>query len=243
MSRKTQIHRKSFATLLEVLIALILTALILTTLSFFYQQIDAMNRASERLQVESFFKRFLQYRLTQVLPKSFSSGGNKRSAFYFYTTSFAEGVFKSGTQSLVFGFDNGVNLDPAFASDVLGRLYVDGEGRLCLGMWPSPARWEEEEFPPMKKEVLFENVAMLKFQFFIPPDKGTLKDVKEKPVSPDGRVNIHPSPPGAWVDDWLQEYDQLPAIVRLIMTLEGDREPLVYSFPLPNSKNPLIYDH
>ncbi|CCB87511.1 putative uncharacterized protein [Parachlamydia acanthamoebae UV-7] len=244
MSYHSKIHRKSFATLLEVLIAMVLTSMILTTLSFFYQQIDAMNRESERLQRDSFLRRFLQYRLTQILPKSFSSIGSNRSAYYFFNTSFAEGLFKPGTQSLVFGFDNCVDLDSMFASAVLGRLYVDREGRLCLGIWPTPNRWEDDETPPMKQEVLFENVAMLKFQFFIPPDKGTLKDVKEQPTSPeDVRANITPIPPGAWVDTWLQEYDQLPAIVRLFITQEGQKDPLVYSFPLPNSKNPIIYDH
>ncbi|PJD96765.1 MAG: hypothetical protein CK425_05330 [Parachlamydia sp.] len=264
MIHSVSLKKRSFATLLEVLIALSLTTIILTTLSYFYLQIDSLNRASERVQLESFKRRFLQYRLTQIMPKTLSfKGKNREGLSFFFSTTFSEGLFLQGTESLVFAYDNCVNLDSTFAAEVLARLYVDLEGRFCLGIWPAPKRWPADEMPPMKKEILFEGVEMLKFQFFIPPDKGELKFLKKpKASSPKGQqpgkkpvekqppsvplledlTAVEPGPKGSWVDVWQKEYNQSPAIVRIILTPKGSKQPLIYVFPLPNCQRPIIYD-
>jgi len=257
------IFRRRFATLLEVLIALSLTTIILTTLSFFYLQIDTLNRESERVQIESFKRRFLQYRLTQIFPQTLTFKGRNEDISFFFSSTFSEGLFLQGTESLVFAYDNCVNLDTTFAAEVLARLYVDLEGRFCLGIWPAPKRWAENELPPMKKEILFEGVEMLKFQFFIPPNKGDLKflekssdkktekvppknpPAKEPPpqaISEEPPEGVEPSPEGSWVDVWQKEYNQSPAIVRIILTPSNSEHPLIYVFPLPNCQRPIIYD-
>lgn len=237
-----QIKKRQFATLLEVLIAMALTAIVLTSLTFFYREIDYMNKKSDRLQAESFQRRFLQYRLTQIIPKAIPFGKRRsKGTAFFYSTTFSEGLFKPGTESLVFGYDNCENLETKFASEVLGRLYVDNQSRLCLGIWPAPKRWKKDVPPPMKKEFLFENVDHLKFDFFIPPDHGKLKFLGTSTTQPkNAEQAAQPSPIGDWTQVWLKEYAQLPGIVRITIQPKEEK-PLVYEFPLPNCENPIIY--
>lgn len=158
-------------TLLEVLIGMGLAMILLSTLTYFYQQVEWMNTEAERTQKENFQLRYAENRLSRIFPTTLSERTEKKH-FYFFTSN-AEGMLK--TPSLVFTFNNGLKLCASFASEVLGRLYLDEQKKqLCLALWPSPKRWENG-MPPMTKEVLLDNVESLAFNFYVAPKRDRSK--------------------------------------------------------------------
>lgn len=169
-------QRRMF-TLLEVLIGMFLAIILLSTLSYFYQQVELMNSEAEQVQKESFQLRYVENRLAKILPQTLSEREAKKH-FHFYT-SHADGLLKS--PSLLFVYYNGVNLESPFANDVLGRLYLDEQNKqLCIATWPSPRRWKLNETPPMAKEVLLNNVESLSFEFYVAPDRDRSKVIDRK---------------------------------------------------------------
>lgn len=248
-------------TLLETLIALGITMLVLSTLTFFYRQIDAINSQVEKVQKESFAMRYVENRLAAVLPNSVSETDSKKD-FFFFTTTSSFTFAKQGSPTLLFTYDNGVKLDKLFSNHVLGRLFLDSENNLCLATWPSPSRWTEGVNPPMKKEVLLEGVKELSFGFFVaperdwqlsesakPPDqKAPPVQQKDKPptASTQGTaqtaptVVVKPTPEGQWLPTWSYEYLQLPAMVRVQVT-RLDETVRFFVFPLPECQRQVVY--
>lgn len=228
---------KRHFTLVELLVSMALTALILSTLMFFYREIALLNVRYDEDQKESFQLRFLENRFSDVLPKAVPEMTAKKD-FYFFTEPDYHGTFKNNSSSLVFTFDNGIDYDKNFSNHVLGRLYLDPSGNLTLGMWPSPARWVEGEIPPMKKEILMEGVSSLEFHFFIPQEK-----VQEAQVNNQKNNKVEPNPRLSWVNRWQQNYKQLPAIVRveIVRPVNGKDKKFSYAYPLPNVAIPIVY--
>jgi hypothetical protein len=197
-----KIIRRQYVTLLETLIAVAWTTLILSTLSYFYSQIDSLNNQTEELQRQSFKLRYVESRLAKILPNVVALNKAKKD-FYFFTVSDASGLFKPGSPgTLFFTYDNGVDLNKSLSSYVLGRLYLDEQGRFCLATWPAPSNWVEGVNPPMKNEVLLEGVESLKISFFVPPNKNWKginpeNEVREEtmatePVSPNPQPALKP---------------------------------------------------
>lgn len=222
-----RILRRSSMTIIEVLISMALTILAITTLLYFYYQVDEVNRSIEKVQEESFQSRYLEGRLAAVLPKIIGENDLSKD-FIFATTDGKSGLTKGGTSTLLFMYDNGVDLNPDFSNHVLGRLYVSERGDLMLAMWPAPARWRSDQPVPMRKELLFEGVEEIAFGFFVPPQK----DKKTK-VEGEG-----------WIDEWKNEYKQLPALVSIDLKVEreGEKETMKYVFPLANAKDSIKYE-
>ena len=223
-------------TLIELMIAMGLTLLVISTMSYFFRHVNAINRAMDNLQEESFQKRYLESRLMDIIPKAVSATDQKHD-FLFFSAPDSAGLFKNRTQSILLTFDNCVNLDSNFSSHVLGRLYLDEEDRFCLAMWPSYKRWKENEIPPMKKEILLENVEELRFEFFAAPDKG--KTRRKKP-----KIELPPNLFGEWTNEWKSQYQQLPAIVKihLIHKVKDEEELMIFAFTLPETHQPITYD-
>jgi hypothetical protein len=157
--------KRRCATLLELLIAMSLTMLIMAALAYFYRQINNINQEAEVQQTKLFKQLYLSTRLNNVLPK-IQSPTSKNT--YFFTTSAA---MQEGAPSLIFSYNNGVQLDPLFSNNVLGWIFVDKQHRLCLAVWPSDDRWEESKLPPIKCEILSDNVSKVEYRFFSPPKR------------------------------------------------------------------------
>ncbi len=235
--KRLQFVRRRFTTLLEMIIAMGLVSILLTTLLGIYSQIDETHVLVDKVRQENFNLRYVQSHLaaviTEILPPSADD-------FYFYLD-----PQHAGTKgpSLVFTYDNGVDLDPDFASDVIGRLYVDNRGQLCLATWPSPQRWDKGN-APVKKEVLLDNVSSLAFAFYVPP-LFSEKVIETERIEP-GKEKKDPNP-GEWNTEWPMQYAQLPVMVRLQITRSvahgstqaGERISFVY--PIKDSDKPLIY--
>lgn len=163
-------------TLLELLIATALTVVILSTLSYFYRQVTVINVEMDKTQNESFKKRYVENRLASVLPKSISSTDISND-FHFFSSPDLGALFKEGSDSLVFSFDNCVRLDKDMSYHVIGRLFLDTEGNLTLATWPVPKRWKEDEPIPISKEILLDHIETLEFQFYVPPQKTTRQEI------------------------------------------------------------------
>lgn len=240
------LKRKGFVSLLEVMIAMTLTVLVLTTLTYFYRQVIVIGSDLDKVQKESFEKRYVENILSDVLPKA-TSEKDPKNDFVFFTAPEEIGLTKS--PSLIFTFDNGIDIDKVFSNNVIGRLFVDPSGRLILAYWPSPKRWDGNPSPPMKKEILLEGVDSLGFEFFIAPKKDSepkketaTKDEKKSTDKPEAEKDVDPEPQGDWrKDNWPADYKQLPAMIKLNLTLNS-KEKLTFVYPFPNTKRPITYD-
>jgi len=224
--------RLQYVTLLEMLIAMSLTSVILMALMFFYQQVVVIGADIDQSRTEEFHMRFVEKRLDDIFTNIVSTKNKKDFVFFSIGD---EGIAMPGSQSLIFTFDNGNCLDKRFSNIVVGRLILDPYGNLFLVIWPLPepqgisnASW------PVKKEILLSGVESLKFEFFVPPTydkKGMPKDAPE------------PEPKGGWRQQpWLQEFLQLPVMVKVIVSMPKGKESSLYVFPLLESRAHVIYD-
>lgn len=250
-------------TLMEVLIAMVLTVLVLTTLTFFYRQVMVIGNEIDEVKKHDFYTRYVENRLMDVLPKTLSPK-DKDFAFFSFGD---DGTTKLGSQNLIFTFFNGVSLEKEVANHAIGRLFVDPEGRLTFAYWPTPKQWDKPEEPPIKKEILLEGVEAIEFSFFIAPEvapekpsqqeeqggKGgdTKKQPPPKPKGADGKKEEAskeeekpvPEPKGDWrVQPWLKEYADLPVLIKMSVQMKGENEKKIFMFPLANSKTHIIYD-
>lgn len=248
---------KRNVTLLEMLIAMSLTALILMTLTFFYSEVGYISGELDKVKKQEFYISYVENRLMGVLPKIVSPTDQAKDFVFFSVGD--EGITMPGSQSLIFTFDNGISFDRPFSNNVIGRLYLDVQGRFSLAYWPSPKRWEGGEWP-MKKEILLEKVKSLHFEYFIAPEKKDIalndqgKAVAEKPENnSEGKPGSDPAaappeslatpePKGEWRSEgWSKEFKSLPVMVKVILELQEEGEKLIFIFPLINAKAHIIY--
>jgi hypothetical protein len=235
------------ALLIEVVIALGLTIMILMTLMFFYRQVIQIGAESDQIITKNFALRYIETRLAAILPRTVSQTDSEKDFVFFSIGD--ESLTKPGSQSLIFTFDNDISLDKRFSGHVLARLYLDHSGNLMIAYWPSPNRWEQNLTPPIKKERLFEGVENLAFEFYIAPDRKNeeipekdSKTQKEKKTT-EKTKGIEPEPKGDWRKQaWLEEYNQLPVMVKMILTMPKGQDPIVFIYPLANTKNHVIYE-
>lgn len=116
-----------------------------------------------------------------------------------------------------------------------------------IAYWPSPNRWEKNETPPMKKEILYQGVEGLAFEFYIAPAKNSNsnsydKEKKEAKSSQEKNA-IEPEPKGEWRKLlWLEEFKQLPVMVKIKLEMPKGQDSLVFVYPLANAKDHVIYE-
>lgn len=235
---------RRYITFIELLIAMALTSLILTVLFYFYRDIDWLNYDMEKSQREAFKLSYVQNRLADVLPNAVSPR-TVEDDFFFFVSNDAHGLLKPGSPSLVFTYNFGPNRDPQFASHVLGRLYLDNQNHFSLTTMPSPSRWTPAIPLKVKTEVLMEDVESLEFRFYVPPQKerslagnkapkGALKKGKSS--------STEIQPKDYWHQEWKSEYNQLPAMVKVILRVKNHEEPITFVYPLPLSDFVVVYD-
>lgn len=212
-------RRRQMMTFLEVIIAMGLAMLVLTTLIFFYRQINDINSKMEKLEKSAFEQSYIELRLAQVMSQAVPPNNNDA---FFYTN----------VNSLVLSFMNGVDLDKKFSNLVLGRFYLDKNKNFCLATWPSPKTWKAGEPIPMKKEVLLSDVDAVSYDFFVPPEKDRSRISK-------GSITVEPK--ATWHKDWSKDYKQLPAMIRIHLTKKGG-EVLTFAYPFPNSPMVIMYE-
>lgn len=220
--------------MLELLISLALTVMILSTLTFFYHQMMLAGVVLDKKQGENFQERYVENRLMNVLPRAISST-DASNDFHFFTSTNHGGLLPFGSEGLIFTFDNCVQLNKEMAYHVIGKLFLDRDGRLILATWPTEKRWKENEPIPVSYEVLMENVSELRFKFYAPPLKGKKDATKEDPL--DGVR-------GEWIDRWEAKFRQLPAMIKIFVTRKNGKEEqnLTFAYPFPHTLQPITYD-
>lgn len=235
---------KRWMTLIEIVIGMALTALLLTTLAYFYQQVNALNSKSDQLQQETFKRLYVQSRLTAVIPKILPHKIQKKICFF--TSGNSLGTLAAGSQSLIFVFSTGVELNPDIANKSFARLYLDNQHRLCLAKWKIP-KATEQRTGDIYKEILMEGVDSLKFAFFVPPERERSVIEKSDPESSlDPMLTYNASKP--WVDEWPRSANFLPPMIKIIIRptkspeSRNELEPLIFAFPLPHSKKIIVYE-
>lgn len=228
-----------------------MTVIVLTTLTFFYRQITTLNVQAEIQQKEGFKMRYIENRFSQIFPSAINAK-KKGKNFFFFTVSDQGGIFaQSSPISLIFSYDNGVDLSKPFSNKVVSRIFLDAKGRLCMATWPIPSRWQAGVTLPMKFEVLLEEVESLKFGFFVAPDKKWQMDKTGPTPNPAPNqpnpvptatttVTINPSPEGAWINEWSQDFKQLPAMIKVEVARKGKVDYFV--FPLSRCNRQPVYN-
>lgn len=236
--------KKHRMTLIELIVSMGLIMLMLTTLAYFYGQVGKLGADAELIQRANFQLRHLETRLQKILPKAISESDVTDSPFLFFTSNDLGGLLAQNTPSLVLICQNGVSLEPQLANEVLTRLYLDKEKRLCVAMWPSPNRWEVGKPIKLQKEVLMENVAGLNFSFYVVPERN--RSIIENAAKRGSSAIVEPDRQGEWVSEWKREYNHLPAMVKVSIqqTMPGKKDPeeLILVFVLHNSQKLVVYE-
>jgi hypothetical protein len=225
--------RRSF-TLIEVIIAGALAAMLLGTVTQLYYLLETQARMARELRGDLFQRRFLQFRLTSLFA---STVGVKQEQQVLFFSSRGGSSVAVG-DSLVFVPDRGIDLKPEFSNHLLARLYRDEKNRLCLAYWPLPERWEEGGVPPMQREILMEDVTALSFSFYSPPTDDQLSQGKKNEITT-GLTQIDP-PSDSWLDYWEPAYQQVPPLVKVHITYQKREHTIVAAIPSGTKK--IIYN-
>lgn len=244
-----KVKRRSFMTLLETLIAVSLLSVLLVIVFGFFRELSVLTQMSEKVQKESFQLRYVETRLAFIFERIVNEKANDRT-FYFYNQPPNRNF--SNSPSLVFTFDNEVRLNPHLSGDVLARLFVDLDHRLCLVTWPLHM---EQPHQYMQEEVLMENVVSLTFDFYAAPEKitnkkatnpGNQQSTEQKDTQPER---------DKWQTEWPKTHQQMPSIIKLELQIAKNPEALerrnvgtqvetqsmILNFVLPTSENPIYY--
>ncbi|OJU80764.1 MAG: hypothetical protein BGO10_03010 [Chlamydia sp. 32-24] len=238
--------KKPVFTLIEILIALGLISLILTTLGFYIKIIDRSSVVVEQLQKESFNRIHIENRLQDVFHHTLSPRDVKKK-FVFLTSQQPHSLNKNGSTNLIFTYHNEGMRDSLFANQVIGRLFVDNNKNLCLATIPLPEDDHEmlDSIPPAHVEVLMEEIEEMELFFYYPEQKNknlflnkTRKGLLQQPSQ------ILLKPVEGWINNWKQEFFTLPALIKIqLKRKKGDGELTdYYIFSFPNSDQIFVYE-
>ncbi len=203
--------RKRPFTLLELLIALGLVAILLTVLFRFFalsvRMDQKIEQAREILHQQQQAQTRLSSVLTSIAPRSSleASGGS-----CFYTR-------KDVMPGLFVVFDNGIDPNPLFSGPVLGRIYIDGGANLSLAICPL----EKTAGELHRKEMLIPHVQAVRFQFLA---KKTLQEPDAKSIPVNACLE--------WRSDWPKNRWDIPSTIRMMIQQDGQEVAFAFSLPL-----------
>jgi len=200
--------------LFEILIALSLTAILLTFLFSFFVESVKIEKKIDAMRSEITARQHLQTRLQAVMTGIHRESGT--SPFYTQT------VKDEGKESLIAIFDNGIDPDPAFSGSVMGRIYLDEQSNLSLATWPLDP---EEKHRPWRKEILLSHVKEFEFEFMA--QKREEEKIKKEQVKP---INSTLE----WRAHWSKSRSEIPPIIRLSVWKENQKDPLRFAFLIPS---------
>lgn len=219
--------------LLELLISLGLLSLLLALLFRSFHQTTSLAQKAKPLYREIREEWALHTRLNELIREATlgAQQEGERSGFFA-----AEGQAGGGFSSLLFSRNAGIDDDPHFCGEVLHRLYVDPDStnHLVLATWPSPHHWQED--PPLyRKELLFSHPLLA---FTIELYEPHLLEAHAPQEAKEG------GPLFGWQREWLREWEELPALIRLHLSYHDSRgEPSLFSIiiPLSQADKPVLY--
>ena len=136
--------KRRYATLIELLVALCLTAMIVGALLVTYRQIYRVGYTADR-EIKKLRKAYaLHSRLSRIFPETM-----------------CEEAFYTDDDGLFFAYNNGIDQDPLFSGRVLAHLHFE-EGRLAITIGSTV---EEQE----RTEILCSGLKRFAIEFYQPP--------------------------------------------------------------------------
>ena len=175
--------RRRCLTLIEMIVASVLSAVILTTLLATYMALSRAHHRSDEVRKTTQSLMYLRQRLGRVLT---AAPNDKEVTPLFYTV-----PSRGGGYELVFSYACGV--DKQFGGqDVIGHLYWDDDERLWLTTWEHEIDADGER--GCRQEVLMEGAIELHFSFL-------------------GQVQESREVTQRWVRDARWRYDTPPVMV------------------------------
>jgi hypothetical protein len=213
---------------MEVLIGLTLFAMLMSVMFLIFWRCSKVTEiiTKERHLYEKLV--VVQSRLQNVLSKSIFNKNIKALSSYFYI----EEAKGSLGKSLIFKFENDIELTNDFLLLLGAKIYVDEQKQLCLALW----QHEEplKEVPQnVRKEVLLDGISNLDIEFFAPPLLATNSKAQKNEEMPLDRCT--------WLSTWPQEATLRPALIKLICHRGPKKEPLTFWFMVPKEIQTIIY--
>jgi hypothetical protein len=205
--------------LFELVIALALSAILLSLLLRFFAHSAAFDRKLDEARAQIFARQHLHTRLSAFFTSTIPRSALPSSALCPFHTP------EAGRLTAV--FDNGIDPDPAFSGPIVGTLFIDGDANLSLTLFPLDAK---EGGGPCRKEILMSRASRLRFQFL----------AKKNSQHPD--PNATPILPSLeWRTNWPKTRWDIPSLIRIFVEQQG--EPIAFSFALPIADPiPTYYD-
>jgi hypothetical protein len=201
---------KRYVTLIECVAAFSLTALLFATLCSTYVYLERNNAKAqhERKNIEEWH--YAHARLTSALSATTGKGSHcvntKISNHFFYTP--------RSKKSLVFTYDNGLDIDPLFCKAVLGKLYLE-KGALVLLRFPAPHGHVNTLPEAFQREALLENVKDISFSFY---------------------DSISPS--HSWEKEWpINNKETIPDFIKIAVSFSDKRPDHTLTFHMKNGKS------
>jgi prepilin-type N-terminal cleavage/methylation domain-containing protein len=207
---KLRDRKKRAFTLLELMIALGLTAILLSLLFRFFAGSVRVDRKISDARLVLNQRQQLQIRLTRlftsIVPRS-SMPPSDISSFY---------TLNEKTASLVAIFDNGIDPDPLFSGPVLGKLFIDEQSNLTLALWPL----DKKENHLYRTEMLLPHVQNMHFQF-----------LAKKGLQENDPTSIPINASLEWRFNWPKNRWDIPSIIRVV--IQQERQEIGFAFMLP----------
>jgi hypothetical protein len=206
--------------LFELMIALVLTAILLSVLLRFFincvmidKKIDTARRALHSYQQ-------LEMRLSSLFTSLVPSSTLPHPVPCFYTID---------EPALIAVYDNGIDPDPAFSGPILAKLFLD-QDNLAILLWPL----EKKEREITRKEILLAHVSGFEFEFLTPKHSSPL-DPHAKSINDTME----------WRTNWPKEDQAFPSVIRIRIHQDGrdlpfafhlaKREPILFQQPVGSS--------
>lgn len=211
-------RKLSAFTLIEVMVAFSLMALLIGTLFFWYRSTVTTQNSLKAAQTTLLEERFCDQKLEQFF-KNIAAIDEKAETVFFTSQEDQNRVVET---SLVFHLNNGPHMHPSLSGVVLARLYVDKASKLlCIGLWPKLGLEPSLTIP------LLGQIESCSFSFYYPPKNPALI------VDPEQIGKAHLAT--GWQKDWEKSYQELPLFIKVDL----QRPPTPY---FPERTLELIYE-
>jgi type II secretory pathway pseudopilin PulG len=215
MQRKSQKKRiKRYFLLLEVAIAIALSAILFTVLFQFLVSNTKFEQKTKKVVALLSERQRVENRLDWIL-------GNIELPLLKHPNFYTEKLPDDKELSLAILFNAGIDPDPAFSGPTVARLHVNEKKEFCFSWWPLTKKG-------YRTEVLLSNIHHVEWEFL------GHKEDKDRTIVPIAGK-------WAWLKEWPQNKSGLPSIIRLKLWSGIDkkkqREPnLQFAFILPNQE-------
>ncbi|MBI5345867.1 MAG: type II secretion system protein [Chlamydiae bacterium] len=179
--------KKNYFTLIEISIALVLSAILLSVLFGFFVKISSFEKKNQKFKQEILSREHVQLRLSSIFSQIVPISKFEEKSFNL-----------DDDNSLNVIFDNGIDPDPLFSGPVKGKIFQNQERNLILTLYPIEKGKVNNK--TQRTEVLCSKISSYKFLFF---SQIEAKEENKKKI--------------VWIEDWPKKKNDLPPMIKLIL--------------------------